>query len=783
MRKLVVLKLDGDLDTGVRVTLEIGTENQRPFAETSGKLPPNKNMVAAIEQWNSNYRSLWKFTRIKAKKISYDGSISKRRQDCYQAVYELKEQLNNWLLSESFRPIREKWLKYLTPSDEIRVLIRTTQMQLKKLPWHLWDLVDRDYPKAEITLSVAELEHTEVINTSSNKNKLKILAILGGSDGIDIEKDRQLLKDLPGAATTFLVQPQRQDINNQLWNQHWNILFFAGHSKTEGDKGRIYINDNDIDSLTIAELRYALRNAVKNGLQLAIFNSCDGLGLARELQDLQIPQIIVMREPVPDLVAQEFLKYFLLAFSDGNSIYTAVRAAREKLQGLEGEYPGASCLPIICEHPAKITPMTWNSPQISHSNPLKTILLASMLITISILGIRHQGILQESELKAFDTIMRQRPSEDRDSRLLIVEITENDLNLPQQEQRKGSLSDIALTKVLDKLIKFQAVTIGLDIYRDFPVKSNPELARKLQTNDNFFAICKVSDEVSEDTGVSPPPEVPSERLGFNDIILDADNISRRHLLAMIPTSPVSPCTAHSALSTQLALHYLKQKGIDASYDSDKNLKVGKVVLRKIQPHMGGYQKIDAQGNQILLNYRNYQGSILDFAPRITLEDVLEGKLKREAVEGKIVIIGTTAHSYNDYISTPYSKQPSFHQPIPGVILQAQMVSQIVSSVEDDRPLLSVLPIWGEILLIWSWGLIGGVISWRLREKTYLLLASFSTFSIILYFLCYFLFLYQGIWIPLIPSALVFIFTGSIVAIYLNSPEQGNYLDKIKVLLK
>ncbi|MEM1391716.1 MAG: CHASE2 domain-containing protein [Cyanobacteria bacterium P01_H01_bin.150] len=780
MRKLVVLKLDGDLNVGVRVTLEIGAENQRPFTETSGKLPPNKSMIAAIEEWQSNYSSLWKFTRIKAKKISYDGSISKRRQDCYQSVCELKELLNNWLLSESFRPIREKWLKYLIPSDEIRVLISTTQMQLKKLPWHLWDLVDRDYPKAEITLSVAELEHTEVINTSSNRNKLKILAILGDSDGIDVEKDRQLIKDLPGAATTFLVQPQRQDINNQLWNQPWNILFFAGHSKTEGDKGRIYIND--VDSLTIAELRYALRNAVKNGLQLAIFNSCDGLGLARELQDLQIPQIIVMREPVPDLVAQEFLKYFLLAFSNGNSIYTAVRAAREKLQGLEGEYPGASCLPIICEHPAKMTPMTWNLPQVSYNNPLKAIFLASVLITASVFGIRHQGILQESELQVFDTIMRQRPSESRDTRLLIVEVTENDLKLPEQQQRKGSLSDTALAKVLDKLVKFQARTIGLDIYRDFPVKSNPELVNKLQTSDNFYAICKVSDEISKYPGVSPPPELPSERLGFNDIILDADNILRRHLLAMIPTSPVSPCAAHSALSTQLALHYLKQEGIDASYDSDKNLTVGKVVFKQLQPHMGGYQKIDSQGNQILLNYRNYQGSILNFAPTITLEDVLKGKLTREAVEDKIVIIGTTAPSYDDYISTPYSKQTSFHQQTSGVILQAQMVSQIVSAVEDGRPLLSVLPIWGEILWVWSCGLIGGVISWRFRKKIYLVLASFGGISI-LYFVSCFLFFYQGVWIPLIPSALVLIFTGSIVVIYLNSPEKGNYLDKIKVLLK
>ena len=69
MRKLVVLKLDGDLEVGVRVTLEIGCEGFRPSTEISGQLPPNPNMATSLERWQSTYGSLWKFTRIKAKKI------------------------------------------------------------------------------------------------------------------------------------------------------------------------------------------------------------------------------------------------------------------------------------------------------------------------------------------------------------------------------------------------------------------------------------------------------------------------------------------------------------------------------------------------------------------------------------------------------------------------------------------------------------------------------------------------------------------------------------------
>jgi len=192
------------------------------------------------------------------------------------------------------------------------------------------------------------------------KSKVRILAILGHSDGIDTERDRALLKQLPNADIAFLVEESRKEISDRLWEQAWDIIFFAGHSKTEGETGRIYINPTE--SLTIDELWYALKKAVERGLQLAIFNSCDGLGLAQKLDDLQIPQMIVMRELVPDRVAQEFLKYFLTAFALGTPLSLAVRDARERLQGLEGQFPCASWLPVVYQNPAE-EPLTWREMQ------------------------------------------------------------------------------------------------------------------------------------------------------------------------------------------------------------------------------------------------------------------------------------------------------------------------------------------------------------------------------------------------------------------------------------
>ncbi|WP_226889104.1 hypothetical protein [Nostoc sp. MG11] len=46
------------------------------------------------------------------------------------------------------------------------------------------------------------------------------------------------------------------------------------------------------------------------------------------------------------------------------------------------------------------------------------------------------------------------------------------MKLPEQQQVKRSLSDIALTRLLEKLAQLQPRTINLDIYRDKQLKLN-----------------------------------------------------------------------------------------------------------------------------------------------------------------------------------------------------------------------------------------------------------------------------------------------------------------------
>ena len=95
-----------------------------------------------------------------------------------------------------------------------------------------------------------------------------------------------------------------------------------------------------------------------------IFNSCDGLGLAQRLADLNLPYVIVWRKPVPDKIAHKFLNFFLASYAGGDSLFTPMSKARVKLQELTEKSPsekplaGVSWLPIICKNTLELPP-SW----------------------------------------------------------------------------------------------------------------------------------------------------------------------------------------------------------------------------------------------------------------------------------------------------------------------------------------------------------------------------------------------------------------------------------------
>jgi CHASE2 domain-containing sensor protein len=556
-------------------------------AEVVGKLPPAPDVPGLYQQWQRAYRQLGVATRLNApdnqvKNVSRAAS----REACQQAAKRLCDRLTEWLRAESFRRVRETWFAALSPADPVRLIVQTEDRLLQRLPWHLLELFEH-HSSLEIALSAPTYQR--VLQSPRAKGKVRILAILGNSAGIDVQSDRTLLEHLsPQADVTFLVEPDRKELSDRLWDQPWDLLFFAGHSSTElaadaagGDTGRIAINPHD--SLTIEELRYALRNAAAQGLKLAIFNSCDGLGLARALADLHIPQLVVMREPVPDRVAQEFLTDFLRTFVRGESLYLSVRRAREQLQAIENEFLCATWLPVICQNPAE-RPPTWHtllgrSPKPAESpsavpvaatrlhrrrlhrrevwqrrlrRGLRRVPMAialSALATGLVIGGRSLGGLQSIELVTYDQMLRLRPAErEPDPRLLIVTIDEQEReNLGQWHGSwQYSLSNANLNRLIEILDESGARVIGIDLYRDLPIEpENVALARQFRQNPKVIGVCLVPSR--ERGGIAPPPNLAETRLGFSDFVEDSVEAAER---TSAPNRAIAPLSSPSDTSAQ-----------------------------------------------------------------------------------------------------------------------------------------------------------------------------------------------------------------------------------------
>lgn len=762
MGKRVVLDFDEIPNHGLRVSLEIGNEKEPTEIRVVQELPLNPALLHSLEDWQTIYCALDLPSRIKPKQI-YTGSIHRRLDHCRAAATQVSDGLTAWLRSESFSLINERLREVLSLDDEIRVLIRTNRPELQKLPWHQWNFFE-NYRYAEYALSQPNAERVRSQPSQSEKDAVQVLVILGDSTGIDIESDRQQFEQLreSGAAVTFLPEPTRAKLNASLWQQPWDILCFSGHSKTQGQTGRMFINQTE--SITVEEVRYGLRQAIARGLQLAIFNSCDGLGLAYDLAELHIPQMIVMRAPVPDSVAQMFLRSFLTEYAQGRSLYLAERAAREQLQALEHQFPCASWLPVIFQNAATMPP-TWSdlqghtggrmAGQIWDVQPppvakpreqsrltwaaVRRVVVASIIVTSLVVGVRSLGALQPAELHAYDRLMQLRPAEPPDDRILIVTIDEDDrqYQLDRNWTLQGSLADEAWIGLIQTIQPYQPNVLGIGLLRD--QVNHPDLIDALESLDDWIAICTISSYDTPSEAFLPGVVINSMNLGFSNLIVDDDikNTVRRYVISQEGEPKCDTNVSFGALIANLYLS--KYEGSDHNGRPVEELK-----LSYMDYDSGGYQlSRDNQGRQqILLNYRSSN------PPTISLRRLLNGSLEEklsDLVSNRIVLISSGVGEYKFF--TP------FHDGMKSPLtIQAHAISQLISAAIDKRPLIRWWSVWLETIWIWIWAVIGGLLVLVVRSPQSLIVI-FSLVQLALFSCCYMLFC-LGWWVPLIPASLV-----------------------------
>jgi CHASE2 domain-containing sensor protein/two-component sensor histidine kinase len=373
--------------------------------------------------------------------------------------------------------------------------------------------------------------------------------------------------------------------------------------------------------------------------------------------------------------------------------------------------------------------------------------LPGFAVIVCVIVARLMGSLQALEWMAFDQTLRSRPVESADSRILIVGIDEDDI----KTVGKYPIPDAELAKLLQRLQRDQPRAIGIDIFRDLTTgASRSELAKALNERSNVVGIEMA---LSPTLTVKPPPELPLERVGLSDVVIDSDGKLRRSLLA----SKVDGRTRYS-FALLLAVMYLQRQGVSFQPGSRASapIRLGELTLPRFLKNTGGYVNAKAGGNQVLLNFR---ASSQPFTI-VSLTDVLSNKVPPDLIRDRVVLVGMTAPSVNDIFMTSATQGTMLanalndgeqYQLLYGVEYQAHTISQLINAVLEDRPLFHTWLDGWEYVWIVSWGLLGIALGLLLRSP-WKSLFSLGVSSICLVVICYGLMI-LGWWIPLVPALL------------------------------
>ena len=376
-------------------------------------------------------------------------------------------------------------------------------------------------------------------------------------------------------------------------------------------------------------------------------------------------------------------------------------------------------------------------------------------ITVPVLLLRFCGLLQGLEWAMLDQFFRWRPREAPDTRIVIVAIDEPAI----AQVGQWPIPDGVLAQAIAKIKAQQPRTIGLDLYRDLPVEpGHRDLINLFKSTPNLFGIEKVVGE-----RIAPPPVLSQrQQVGFADQVLDGDGKVRRALLA-VGLSERDQDVCYS-LVVKAALHYLKAEGVTLKESGvgPEQVLLGRATFQRFESYDGGYVRAHTGGYRVLINFRGNQ----DNFSTVSLKQVLDGKIPLNSLRDRLVLIGTTAESIKDLFYTPYSGGLfSSPQLMPGVVLQANIASQILAAALDGRPLLCTWQEPLEWLWILAWAGVGAMISWRLKSPTLiaisLLLASGGLLGG-----CYLVFV-VGWWLPAVPSLMALLGAAVVLSLVTN----------------
>lgn len=290
-------------------------------------LPYPPQLTSGYEKWQRAYLGYYK-TAWRGRSGS-SGQVTLPETDwsalLQKAEMELLRELRRWLRSEALHELRSQLHKTHQPGGRTTIFLICEPLQLSRLPWEAWDLgAEVDTPIA-ILRTTANIRAASVPRPASRRGKPRMLVIWGEDPKLDMGPEITLLRqhealfdrtDLRRQPTETIPEVKQRICDTIADPQGWDLLFFFGHSNEAALVGG-HIAVAPGATLTLKELSHPLQTAQAKGLQFALFNSCSGLTIAQSLIELGLNQVVIMREPIHNQVAQTLLTYFLDAWPRG----------------------------------------------------------------------------------------------------------------------------------------------------------------------------------------------------------------------------------------------------------------------------------------------------------------------------------------------------------------------------------------------------------------------------------------------------------------------------------
>ncbi|MBD2200360.1 MULTISPECIES: CHASE2 domain-containing protein [Calothrix] len=380
-----------------------------------------------------------------------------------------------------------------------------------------------------------------------------------------------------------------------------------------------------------------------------------------------------------------------------------------------------------------------------------------LIITPSVAGLvillRFTGIIQFLEWAAFDQYVRLRPQEPPEDRIAIVGINEADLH---ELIGQDYIPDKFLAQLLLKLQAKKPRAIGLDIYRDLPVEpGHADLVKVYQNTTNLIGIHQIIG-----AGIPPSPILQAKgQIGANGLLIDPDAKVRRGFLSIRDREGKQMWS----FAMLLALHYLQPEGIKPPDINAPIYRIGKSTFPAFTGNDGGYVRANDSKYQILLNYRGPQ----KYFHSVSMKDVLQDNLPPDWGRDRIILVGNVGEIFEDFVFSPFNSGfPLGIERTARVEIHANQISQILSTILNQRPLIKTWSDPLECLWILLWSGVGACLIWQLRTDS---MSKISLHQIIEPFLAAialfgitFLAFLTGWWIPVIPPLLAL--SGSAIAI-------------------